>query len=238
MPQADPTTTTEILQTAFIGLQLLVLIAAAFFGRRQLNEAKELREAQTRPFVVIDLGSSAHTLFDLVVKNIGQTLARDVRFKFDPPIRSTDDDLDPNKVKMFREGISTLAPGKEIRTLFEKGPDRHKSELPDTYMVTVTYTDQSGKRSYEEKVDLDFGLYWDRLTVSRRDVHDLNEQLETIAKEIRKWGPNLGRGLLAVTTADVEKRNAEALKRHDEHRVKQTEREAEAAEGDEESAPD
>lgn len=129
---------------------------------------------------------------------------------------------------MFREGISTLAPGKEIRTLFERGPDRHKSDLPDTYEVTVTYTDQSGKRDYEETIDLDFGLYWDRLTISRRDVHDLYKQLETIAKEIRNWRPNLGRGLLAVTAADVEKRNAEALEGLEERRAKQAEPDANA----------
>lgn len=230
MPETDPTTTTEVLQTVFVGLQLLVLAAAAVFGRRQLNEAKELREAQTRPFVVIDLGSSAHTLFDLVVKNIGSTLARDVRFEFNPPIRSTDDDLDPNKLKMFREGISTLAPGKEIRTLFEKGPARHESDLPDTYEVTVSYIDQTGKRNYEEKIDLDFGLYWESLTVRRRDVHDLHKQLETIAKEIRRWRPNIGRGLLAVTTADVEKRNAEALELREERRTEQSKGDAETAE--------
>jgi len=218
VPDTNPTTATDVLQTLFIGLQFLVLIAAAVFGRRQLNEAKELREAQTRPFVVIDLGSSAHSLFDLVVKNIGPTLARDVRFVFDPPIKSTDDDLDPNKIKMFREGISTLAPGKEIRTLFEKGPDRHTSGLPDIYEVTVSYTDQAGKRKYEEKIDLDFGLYWDRLTVTRRDVHDLHKQLETIAKEIRRWRPNVGRGVLTVTPADVRERNAEALERSQERR--------------------
>ncbi len=160
-----------------------------------------------------------------------------MHFAFDPPIKSSDDDLDPNKIKMFREGISTLAPGKEIRTLFEKGPDRHESALPDTYEVTVTYTDQSGKRNYEEKVDLDFGLYWDRLTVSRRDVHDLYKQLETIAKEIGRWRPTLGRGLVAVTTADVEKRNAEALERHEEHRAQEAEREAKATEGGEENDP-
>lgn len=187
MPETDPTTTTEVLQTLFIGLQLLVLTAAAVFGRHQLNEAKDLREAQTRPFVVIDLGSSAHTLFDLVVKNIGPTLARDVRFEFDPPIRK----------------------------------------------VTVTYTDQTGTRNYEEKIDLDFGLYWDRFTVNRRDVHDLYKQLETIAKEIRNWRPNLGRGLLAVTTADVEARNAEALEQLEEHRAEQA-RDAEGAEDREE----
>lgn len=224
MPTADPTTATEVLATVFLGVQLLVLTAAAIFGRRQLNEARELREAQTRPFVVIDLGSSAHTLFDLVVKNIGPTLARDVRFQFDPPIESTDEDLDPNKIKAFREGISTLAPGKEIRTLFEKGPDRHKSDLPDAYEVTITYTDQSGRRRYTETIDLDFGLYWDRLTVSRRDVHDLYKQLEAIAKEIGNWRPNLGRGILTVTTADVEERNAAALERLEEHRAREEDR--------------
>lgn len=237
MATTDPTTTTEVLQTIFIGLQLLVLTAAAVYGRRQLNEAKELREAQTRPFVVIDLDSSVHTAFDLVVKNIGPTLARDVRFEFDPPIRSTDDDLDPSKIKMFREGISTLAPGKEIRTLFENGPARYKSDLPDTYEVTVTYTDQTGKRDYEEKIDLDFGLYWDRLTTTRRDVHDVHNQLETIAKEIRQWRPNLGRGLLAVTTADVEKRNADAMERLAERRAEQANRDAQAGEDGEANQP-
>jgi hypothetical protein len=230
VPSTDPTPATEILQTVFIGLQLLVLTAAAVFGRRQLNEAKELRESQTRPFVVIDLGSSAHTLFDLVVRNIGPTLARDVRFEFNPPIRSTDDSLDPNKLKMFREGISTLAPGKEIRTLFEKGPARHESGLPDTYEVTVSYTDQTARREYEEKIDLDFGLYWNRPTVTRRDLHDLHKQLEAIAKEIRRWRPNLGRGLLAVTPADVHKRNAEVLERHEEHHTGRAGDDAEAPE--------
>lgn len=223
---------TEELQTIFIGAQLAVLAAAAFFGRRQLNEAKELREAQTRPFVVIDLGSSAHTLFDLVVTNIGPTMARDVRFEFDPPIKSTDADLDPNKIKMFHDGISSLAPGKEIRTLFDKGPDRHKSELPDTYEVTVSYTDQTGKRHYEEKVDIDFGLYWDRLTVTRKDIHDVHRELEKIRREMGKWSARLGSGLLAVTTADVEKRNEAALQRLEEHRAEQGTGEAVAGDPD------
>jgi hypothetical protein len=71
--------------------------------------------------------------------------------------------------------------------------------------------------------------------VSRRDVHDLYKQLETIAKEIGKWRPNLGRGLLTVTTADAEKRNAEALGRLEEHRAEREEREANAGEAGEEN---
>jgi hypothetical protein len=211
--------TTDILQTIFIGFQLVVLTAAAIYGRRQLIEARELREAQTRPFVVLDLDFSVRPLFDLVVKNIGPTLARNINFEFEPPIRSTDDDLDPMKLKMFSEGISTLAPGKELRTLFENGPSRHKSDLPDTYQVTVRYTDQSGKRLYVEKIDLDFGIYWDRLFHDRRDVHDIYRQLETIAKEIKNWRPSIGRGLLTVTSADVESRVKDALGQAEERDV-------------------
>lgn len=211
-------TTTDVLQTVFVGLQLVVLTAAAIFARRQLVEAKELREAQTRPFVVIDLDSSVPTVFDLVVKNIGPTLARDVRFRFSPPIRSTDDDLDPNKIKMFRDGISTLAPDKEMRALFESGPARHESELPDTYKVTVAYTDQTGKRNYSEKIDLDLGLYWERLTVSRRGLHDIHTQLEKIAKEVYRWRPGVGHGLLTVTPADVDERHRDAMERIERRR--------------------
>lgn len=247
LEQADETTTAKedpLLHDALL-FQFVVIGEAVKHLSPQTRESAPripwtdiagLREAQTRPFVVIDLDSSAHTLFDLVVKNIGPTLARDVHFEFDPPIKSTDDDLDPNKIKIFRDGISTLAPGKEIRTLFDKGPARHRSDLPDTYEVTVTYADQTGKRRYVEKIDLDFGLYWDRLTVNRRDVHDLHRQLETIAKEIGTWRPNLGRGLLAVTTAYVEKRNAEALEQVEAHRADQGDRPHPTGDGEENPA--
>jgi hypothetical protein len=65
-------------------------------------------------------------------------------------------------------------------------------------------------------IDLDFGLYWDRPTVMRRDVHDLHKQLERIAKEVGRWRPSLGRGLLTVTPAEVDKRGADLLERHEE----------------------
>jgi hypothetical protein len=195
-----------VLQTIFIGLQLAVLAAAAVFGWSQLREAKELREEQTRPFVVIDLDSARPKSFDLVVKNIGATMARDVKFKFDPPPESTIQEASLDRLKMFRDGISTLPPRKEIRTLFDTGPARHDAGLPDVYEVTVTYQGQAGTKRYEEKIDLDFGLYWNRMYMTVRDVHDLHRELETIRKEVQKWTASFGGGILRVTPDDVEKR--------------------------------
>lgn len=162
------------------------MLAAAVFGWTQLSEAKRLREEQTRPFVVIDLGASVPGVFDLVVRNIGSTMAYNVRFKFDPAIESTDNDLDPYKLKMFSEGISTLPPGKELRALFDSGDAREKSDLPDIYAVTVTYVDRKKRLPYEEIQDLDFGLYWDRLVHNRHDVHDIHRQLKLLVAEASK----------------------------------------------------
>ena len=124
---------------------------------------------------------------------------------------------------MFREGISTLPPGKEIRALFDAGPARHEAGLPDLYEVTVTYRDQSGKKEYEENIDLDFGLYWNRVYITVRDVHDLHKELEGIRREIKKWTANIGGGLLQVTPADLEARIDDLRQQFEERRQEEEE---------------
>lgn len=206
MPSPDPTWT-DVFQTVFIGLQLVLLLIAALFARSQLKEARELREEQIRPFVVIDLDSTKKPFFDLVVKNIGTTMARNVEFHFDPAPQSTMSHAAPERLKMFSDGIATLPPGKEIRTLFDSGIKRYKSDLPDIYSVKVTYQDQVASRQFEESMHLDFGLYWNRLSVTRYDIHDIYKQLETMAREIAKWTASPGGGILHQTPADTERRN-------------------------------
>lgn len=198
---------TDVLQTVFVGVQLIVLVAAAIFGWFQLREAKDLREEQARPFVVIDIEGSRPRLFDIVVRNTGRTIARDVRFSFSPPLESSMEHVSVERLKMFRDGISTLAPGKELRTLFDSGPKRYQAKLPDAYEVTIDYRGQ--RKAYTDKVDLDFGLYWNRMYVTVHDVHDLHKELAGIHQEIRKWTARLGGGVLAVRPEDVRARAAE-----------------------------
>lgn len=231
---ADPNST-DILQVVFVGLQLVVLVAAAIFARRQLNEAKQLREEQTRPFVVLDLESEEPPFFFLAVKNIGTTMARDVRFEFDPPAESTIDHANLDNLKMFREGISTLPPGKEIKTLFDSAIQRHPAQLPEVYDVRVRYTDQERRKQYSETMDLDFGLYWGRLSITRRGIHHVHEELQRMRKEMKKWSPNLGSGLLLVSEEDMEKRIANAERKLEEpHRLRTPDEDAEDAKGTQE----
>lgn len=199
-------TSTDVLQTIFVGVQLLVLIGAAVFGWFQLREAQRLREAQARPFVVLDVENARRPgLFDLVVKNMGRTIARNVRFAFVPRLESSMGHVDIDRLKMFRDGIVTLAPGKEIRTLFDSGPKRYEAKLPDVYAVTIAYEGEHGK-AYSETLDLDFGLYWNRMYVAIHDLHDVHRELSKIRQEMGRWTASLG-GVLCVSPLDVERRN-------------------------------
>lgn len=200
---------TDVAQTLLIGGQLLLLLVAAVYARFQFKEARELREAQVRPFVVIDLDSPQRPFFELVVKNIGSTMARDVRFAFEPAPESTMSHASLDRLKMFSEGISTLPPGKEIRTLFDSAIQRFKADLPDVYRVKVSYKDHEGKRPFQEFIDLDFGLYWNRLSVTRHGLHEIHKQLDSISKEMSKWTAHSGGGLLQITPADQRRRTRE-----------------------------
>ena len=71
--------------------QVGVLGAAALYGVGAVNEARQLRSTQTRPYVVVyvDTNKVARSLIDLVVENIGQTPAQDVRIDFSPKLETS-----------------------------------------------------------------------------------------------------------------------------------------------------
>lgn len=175
-------------QVGLFAAQLIVLTAAAIFARGQVNEARKLREAQIRPFVVVDLNSDAGSLVFLEVMNMGATLARDVRIEIDPPLASALD-INVGKLKMLNEGIATMAPGKKYRTFFDTGQQRGNSDLPMSYVATVTYTGEPDNRTFEETMNLDLDLYMDQSDIRRHGLHDIHAQLGRIERTLRDLNP-------------------------------------------------
>jgi hypothetical protein len=103
--------------------QLVVLVAAALYARAQVREARELREDQARPFVVVDFEVSGPPEIRLAITNIGKTMARDVRVSFAPPLQSSMDRPERRlaDLRMLNEPIPAMAPGKIYSTLFDVG---------------------------------------------------------------------------------------------------------------------
>jgi hypothetical protein len=203
----SPITWADEAQVYLVAAQLVVLVIAALVAWRQVREAQRLREEQSRPFVIIDLDSPQRPFFDLVVKNLGTSMACNVRFEFDPTPESTMSHASIDRLKIFKDGIANFPPGKEFRTLFDSAIKRFKADLPDVYSVRVTYEDQEGKRRFEETMDIDFGLYWNRMSVTRYGIHDIHGQLDSIRTEIAKWTANPGGGVLYATPKDIARRN-------------------------------
>jgi hypothetical protein len=168
---------------AVLAAQLLVLVAAAIFAGWQALEARRFREAQFRPFVILDF-SYRDNFAELTIKNIGSTLARHVRFKVDLPWK-TSLDTDPEYVGyvladsyIFREEIPSLPPGKEITVVFDREPQRSNMGLPDRYTVEATYDGPFGHSFRDPPLVLDLAIYRDRGPIHLNGLHELYQLLE------------------------------------------------------------
>ena len=197
-----PVTWTDEAQVYLVAAQLVVLLGAALVAWKQVKEARTLRLERNRPFVVVDfdLDESKGYLIFFEVANVGNSLARDVRIKIDPPLESAID-IEVGKLKMLNEGIATLPPGKKLRTFFDMSFRRNEDrpDLAMNHVATVEYTDEKRKRPFKDTYDLDLDQYMNMQFVTKRGLHDIYEQLEKIRKVFEKWGWGGGRGVVVMT---------------------------------------
>ena len=111
----------------------LVAAIAAVFSYGQVTQARRAREDQVRPFVVVDLQSSLawQNMIDLVVENVGKTIAKDVRVEFQPPLESSQSDsrMHLQESVLVKQGIPTLPPGRRVSALFDMSHDSSRQWL-------------------------------------------------------------------------------------------------------------
>lgn len=174
----------------------LVAVLAAF---RQVAEARRLREAQAQPYVTIDLepvDPGDYQFINLVIENHGSTVARDVKFAFDPALITSDERYRLGERAIFQEGIPVLVPRKRVVCFFDNGLSRNDNadraergdvaKAPDRFNVTVSYSDRSGKR-YQERYILDLAHFAGARWIGRKTLHDLARYTERIAARLDQW---------------------------------------------------
>lgn len=201
----------RLVAAAAVG-QLAVLAYAARYARNQVAEARELRKEQARPFVVVDFEPEEPPFVNLVITNLGRTMARNVRIEVDPPFDSSVYRSDPvplAKLKLFTEGIPALAPGKRIVLLFDQMIHREELDLPLTYGVRLTY-EWDGGDPLSDELRLDLDLYRPLRQVRRHTVHDVSKTLDAIHRQFEKWTAG-GGGLLVLSPEDRRRRNREIM---------------------------
>jgi hypothetical protein len=192
---------------------LLVAIVATVIARRQLRQARELREEEAAPFIVVDVvpGRAASHLLDLVIENVGKTMAKDVTITFDPPIESATDmhGFELAEWAPIKTGITTLVPGRRLTALFDNSVDRYKSDLPRQYTVTVHCCDSRGRKQPEQRFTMDLAPLYGAMNASLRDMHQLVGEVEKLRKPLETLAKKAGRvEVFDGPAADEERREA------------------------------
>lgn len=168
-----------------------VAVVAAAFAFLQVRHARLLREEQAQPFVVVDFESSPvwRNAIELVIENIGKTVATNVRVSFDPPLQSTQqaEGYDLSKSVLLTQGIPTMPPSKRVATMFELSHDRKDSGLPLTYTAKVDFADSRGKPQKSLTYVLDLNFLYGLRRFREYGVHDAAKAVQEMRDAMNKW---------------------------------------------------
>jgi len=186
--------------------QLGVLSAAVLYARGQVNEAKELRRAQTRPYVIVylTLNSVSRFLVELAIENIGATAAHNIAIKIQPQLAST---IGPNSSARINQwtpltsGIPTLAPGQRLSTLFDSLLTRYAPghSLPRHHEVGVSYQGVGAVAGpWDDTFDLDIEILRNMEYVGEKTFVDLVDEVGAIRSTMKDWS-DIGGGLKVLT---------------------------------------
>jgi len=199
------------------------VVIAVLYAKGQLVELRKSREETTRPFVVVDFDISQTMIF-LKVRNMGQSIAKNVTFRFSPSLESTwedkNSDFTPSgkyrveELDIFANGIPSLAPGKEHSTILDQTLTRIPAKLQTRYDVDVSFDAPNGKR-YTDRQTISLDTYLGLVRVESKGVHEIAKALEDITREVKRWGAS-GSGLRIVTEEDMRQRYQRFLEMQDQ----------------------
>ena len=194
-------------------LGILALVIYVWKTWEMASEMRRTREQEAAPYVTVffDL-PYGESLVYLVVKNVGKTVAENVRLAFEPQLCSN---LAHGPVQwaVIDQGIPSLPPGYEIRTLYDGviGRFSDKCELPPCYSVVVQYLGSPGRKPLTAKFVLDLSPFRGIQYTTRKDMHELVERMEQLVRShqsaergIRGIAKTLDAGLWVATPSRLD----------------------------------
>ncbi|UTT63581.1 hypothetical protein [Microcella humidisoli] len=163
---------------------LAVALAAAVFAYFQVREAAKTRRDQARPYVVAFLERSAHSSVDLIIKNFGQTAARDIRLVWDRPVRSTFGRGKGEEMKL-PDALPILAPGQEWKTVWDFN-GRRIDEAEPAHLLELSFRGTRRREVHREEFEIGSKHLHHEMRIVRNGLHEINDSLGKIERRIAK----------------------------------------------------
>ena len=124
----------------------LVVAAGILYQGR---EARRARDDQDRPQIIVDADYTGRFTTNIVVRNIGHGVARNITFRFSAPLQSTSG-YDITELPYFRDGINFMAPQTSLPAVWDSYQNVVKNlrakGLTEGITITSYYEDRQGER--------------------------------------------------------------------------------------------
>ena len=183
-----------ILNLVFAAIVALSAIATSWFNRRLTQETVELRRAETEPNVAVylELRARSRTLYDVVVRNVGNGPAYNINFVL-LPAEGPEGFVKLWNLGFIRNGIRYLAPGQEIRTLAGRFFEMDIGPIS----VDVNYQSASSglqrkPRDFQETFALDIHLLDGGSIVGTEPDQEIAQQMKKLVEAVSRvqsgWG--------------------------------------------------
>lgn len=183
------------MQANSAGVSALATAATAVIAIMALVSAAQDSRARSRPMVLAEFRRAVNSdsAIDLVVRNAGPSVARDLRVTFDPePVLPSDSSrlVTPYLLQRYRTSIPSLSPGQELSNIWFSGRAvpgggnelQNGEPTSDEVVVTVSYRGVR-RRAYRETFPLHVDLV--RMTTYSTSSTSLPGRLTTIDKSLK-----------------------------------------------------
>ena len=129
-------------------LGTLVVASGILYQGRQ---ARKARDDQDRPQIIVDADYTGRFTTNIVVRNIGHGMAKNITFEFSAPLQSTSG-ADITELPYFKHGINFMAPQTDIASVWDSYQNvvqnLKEKDLTEGITITSRYEDRNGE-SYE-----------------------------------------------------------------------------------------
>jgi hypothetical protein len=181
-PEWDASQWTAAATMAYAVIAAVAAVVVYF----QVREARKTREQQARPFVVVDVQPSRvwGNILNLVVENVGTTVAHDVHITFSPAVETSRKGYDLAGSALLSDGIPTLPPRRRIEVLFDVSHERKKTSLPTRYDVVVTFRDARHRAQEPLRYVIDFAYLYGLQRIEELGMHHAAKALRGLDRTL------------------------------------------------------
>jgi hypothetical protein len=117
----------------------------------QGRQARKARDDQDRPQIIVDADYTGRFTTNIVVRNIGHGMAKNITFEFSAPLQSTSG-ADITELPYFKNGINFMAPQTDIAAVWDSYQNVVQNlrdrGLTEGIRITSKYEGRNGE-SYE-----------------------------------------------------------------------------------------